>query len=433
MAVRARRGRDIPIQIRRESPLRSRARRRSLLRVSTTAEVRPGRSTAALRGGALAYAVLETVAGWVTLTVVATVALIPAWLLIWPRLERRILPLAGHPAPLVRRTSRFELRWRDWALVLVTPVAGFLGVAAIGLGVVLPILLIVAPLRVAVTGRPVTILLATIDSPAGQALAAAIGASVLVVATWGVSRLAYLWGRLTSALLSDEERRLAEQVATLSEDAATRLDQVALERRQLERDLHDGAQMHLGAAALRLATLQLDVDELPPTSSQAAVVAGVRAVREELAAAATAIRTSVRGLVPTTLDREGLCAALTGATANLPIATRLRCDVPRLHPATEAGLFLIASEAIANVARHARATALEIELTAQGQAVALQIADDGRGGASPTGTGLVSIQARARLLGGEARIDSPHGRGTTITVTVAGRRPEAASTEDGDP
>lgn len=384
------------------------------------------------RGGrpwaALVYLVAETLAGWVTLTVFATIVLIPVWLVAWPRLEQRLLPLSGQRVPVVDRASRFELRWRDWALVLLTPVAGMAGVAVLGLGIAVPVLLLVSPIRIALTGGPVQVLLFTIDTPASQVVAVLAGALLLALAVLITTMLAHGWGRLMSALLSDEQRRLADQLTTLSEGNARELDRLALERRHLERDLHDGAQMHLAAAGTRLGMLQLDAEELPDSPARATLLASIGTVRDQLAAAAEAIRSSVRGLVPAALREGGLCAALDDARQALPLPSRLHCWVPRLDAAVEVGLFFIVTEALANVVRHAQAESVDIRLALTGPELTLEIADDGCGGARPTGTGLLSIQARARLLGGDAVIDSLPGQGTTVTVRIpcpaADERPE---------
>ena len=370
---------------------------------------------------ALLYLLLETLAGWVTLASFATILLIPGWLVLWPRIEQRLLPLAGHPVPAVRRASRLELRWRDWALVLLTPVAGVAGVAVLALGVVVPVLLVLSPVRIAATGEPVTVLLVTIDTAGSQVVAVLAGLMLLALVLWGVAALAHAWGRLTSALLSDEERRLAEQVTTLSEETARTLDQLALERRQLERDLHDGAQMHLGAAAMSLGMLQLQAEDVADPQTRATILTSVGAVRDQLDAASAAMRSTVRGLVPAALHQGGLCAALDEAARGIPLTTRVRCDAPRLDEATEVGLYLVVTEALANVVRHARAECVDITLFGDGSQIALDVVDDGRGGASPTGTGLLGIEARARLLGGQAVIHSPPGEGTRIAVRVPHR------------
>lgn len=369
-------------------------------------------------GAALVYLFVQTLAGWVTITAFATIVLIPVWLVLWPRVEQKLLPLAGHRVPVVRRSSRFQLRWRDWALVLLTPAVGLGGIALFAFGVVAPGILIASSIRAAVTTEPVQTLFVTVDSWWSQVAALLLGAFLLCLALWVAMAAAYGWGRLMSTLLSDEEGRLAEQVTELSVRTVRSVDQLALERRQLERDLHDGAQMHLGAAGMRLGMLQLDIESLPNAEARAVILASLETVREQIEAASTAVRTTAQGLVPAALLEGGLRAALQQASENMPLSTAVRCETPRLASATEISLFFIAAEALANVVRHAQAENVNIRVLGTESNVTLEIADDGCGGAEPTGTGLLSIQARAQLLGGEALIDSPSGQGTKITISI---------------
>ncbi|MFC9086251.1 sensor histidine kinase [Nocardiopsis dassonvillei] len=367
---------------------------------------------------ALLYIFLETVAGWATIATFATIALIPVWLVLWPRIEQRLLPLAGHRIPAVRRSSRFELRWRDWALVLLTPAVGVGGVAVFAFGVAIPAVLLASPVRVARTGEPVSIAFITVDAPWTQVAAVLGGVVLLALTLWGISAAAYGWGQIMAALLHDEEHRLTEQVSTLSERTARTVDQLALERRQLERDLHDGAQMHIGAVGARLGMLQLDIEALPDDDARAAILASLDTVRDQVEAASVSVRTTARGLVPAALRDGGLCAALDEAAHGIPLKTAVRCETLQLDAPTEISLFFIATEALANTVRHARAEHVDIRVTGNGPRVTLEIADDGCGGARPAGTGLLSIQARAQLLGGEAIVDSPPGQGTRILVRV---------------
>lgn len=372
----------------------------------------------------LVYLVVVVLGGVLTLSAFTTVVLIPVLLLVWPRIEQRILPLAGHQRPNVRRFSRFELRWRDWALVLLTPVIAFGSAAVVALGVVLPVLLILVALRSAATGESLSVFFIAVDSPVSQTTALLGGAAALMLGLWLVCAASYGWGSITSALLRDEETRLVQQVAQLSEQHAQAADQLTLERRQLERDLHDGAQMHLSAAATRLGMLHLDLENLPESQERERLVTGLGKVRDQLEAASTAVRSTVRGLVPEALRDGGLCAALQEAVDASPLRAALHCDVPRLHPGTETALYFIATESIANTLRHAQAETLSVDMIADTDRVTLSITDDGVGSAEPTGTGILGIQARARLLGGETEIKSPPGRGTTIIVCIPLRTPE---------
>ncbi|WP_193105644.1 sensor histidine kinase [Brachybacterium sp. FME24] len=374
---------------------------------------------------ALVYLVLEALAGIVSIGSWFTILLIPAWLLTWPRLEQRLLPLAGRASPRVIR-RRGEMRWQDIVLVLLTAV---MAVAAFFVGIVVVVLLgtlFATPVAV-LSGRDVTLGNADQVLPAVPAalVAPVLGLAVLALVLWGATALAYGWSGLSLALLRDEESRLAAQVEALGDMSVQREDVVALERRALERDLHDGAQMHLSAAGLRLALLQLDAEQLPAGGPQDRVLAGLDEVREQLDLGGQSVRDAARGLVPTVLRDGGLEAALEELARALPLKTELECTVPRLPEAVEHGVHLIAREALTNIVRHSGAEHVLIHGTlTSGSAddtaptLLLEITDDGHGGAAPTGTGLISMRARARNLGGTLDLDSPDGGPTMLRLQV---------------
>jgi len=252
-------------------------------------------------------------------------------------------------------------------------------------------------------------------------LAPLLGLVLLALLLWGAVALAWGWGRVSVLLLVDVERRLAEPVDALSLETVRREDAIALERRVLRRDLHDGAQMHLSAAAMRLGMLELDAEALSAGPGRTRVLEGLEAVREQVDLGAQSVRDAAQGLVPVALRDGGLCPALGEAAAALPFTAEVSCDVPRLREEVEQSLFLVASEALTNVVRHAEASRVRIRCGLDGgdaRLLVLEVADDGRGGAEPTGTGLVSITARLRGLGGTCTVDSPVGGPTVLHVRV---------------
>ena len=97
-------------------------------------------------------------------------------------------------------------------------------------------------------------------------------------------------------------------------------------------------------------------------------------------------------------------------------------DATSLAPDQEIAVYRIAQEALANVARHADASRVEIALASSGRGVALTVRDDGRGfepnGGSRRGLGLDGMAERARLIGGELVIDSRPGAGTELVLRV---------------
>ncbi len=141
---------------------------------------------------------------------------------------------------------------------------------------------------------------------------------------------------------------------------------------------------------------------------------------EEAKQALKELRDLVRGLHPAVLSDEGLDAALSGLAARAPLPVRLRVEVPeRASPTIEAVAFFVISEALANVAKHARASAAEVTARREGDLLLLEVTDDGRGGAEPdAGTGLRGLSQRVGSVDGRLSIDSPPGGPTTISVEL---------------
>lgn len=374
---------------------------------------------------ALIYLAFQVGAGAVSIAVWFTVLLIPLWLLAWPRLECWLLPLAGRASPrIVRR--RGQLRWQDIVLVLLTAV---MAVAIFFLGIFVVTLLgvlFMTPL-VILSGREATLWTADQVLPAVPTalVSPVLGLIVLALVLWGAAALAYGWSGISLALLRDEESRLAAQVEALGDMTVQRDDSVALERRALERDLHDGAQMHLSAAGMHLALLQLETEQLPAGESRQRILAGLEEVREQLDLGGQSVRDAASGLVPNVLRDGGLEASLQELGHALPLDTELECSVPRLPEALEHSVHLIAQEALTNVVRHSGAEQVRIRCTLTDaatdrsqQTLLLEIIDNGRGGAASTGTGLISMRARARSLGGALDLDSPDGGPTTLLLEV---------------
>lgn len=372
---------------------------------------------------ALLYLLCEAAAGAVAITSWFTVVLIPVWLLAWPRLERWLIPLAGHTRPQVHRT-RWEMRWQDAVLVLLTaPLAALVGLAGFFL-LILITMLFATPFVVA-SGRQITGWDAdhVLPSVPTAILAPLAGVILVALILWAATALAYGWAWLSVMLLRDDAKRLAAQVEALGAEAVRTGDAIALERRALEQDLHDGAQMHLSAAGMRLGMVQLDVEALPDGSVRTELLDGLDAVREQLDLANGSVRSAASGLVPPALRDGGLETALTELARSVPLDVELECEVSRLPAGLEQSVYLVASEALTNVVRHAGAHRARIRCGADERAsgvraLLLEVSDDGRGGAEPTGTGLVSMRARARALGGTFDLSSPVGGPTTLRVEV---------------
>jgi PAS domain S-box-containing protein len=225
---------------------------------------------------------------------------------------------------------------------------------------------------------------------------------------------------------AEEARRRSEaEAARVRELEAARARIIAAAddaRRRIERDLHDGAQQSLVAVALtlRLAERRLEAAELDAT-----LVAGARA---QLEAALAELRELARGIHPAILSDRGLAEALRALASRAPLPVELACDLDeRLDPAVEAALYYCAAEAVTNAARHARAERVEIRLAATGATVALEVADDGAGGAAPErGSGLRGLDDRLSAVGGTLEIESPVGGGTRVRAQAPRRAVDGA-------
>ncbi|MEU4832412.1 sensor histidine kinase [Streptosporangium sp. NPDC023615] len=212
--------------------------------------------------------------------------------------------------------------------------------------------------------------------------------------------------------LSDQ---LVLRVETLRESRAGMVDAADAERRRIERDLHDGTQQRLVSLAMNLGMARATLTDLPEPAREVIVRA-----HEEAKLALRELRDVVRGLHPAVLDEQGLDAALSGLAARAPFPVRLRADLSgRTAPTVEAVAFFVVSEALTNIAKHARASGAEVVVGRDGDVLRLSVHDDGVGGADPDlGSGLRGLAGRVASVDGILDVDSPPGGPTTIRVEL---------------
>ena len=242
------------------------------------------------------------------------------------------------------------------------------------------------------------------------------GAALLVATGWVAGRLAGLDERTARTLLGPgRAATLARRVEDLAESRAGVVDAADAERRRIERDLHDGAQQRLTSLAMNLGLARRTLRDVPPEAMQVIVEA-----HEEAQAAIAELRDLIRGLHPVVLEDRGLDAALSGIAARAPLPVRLDVDLPaRVAPTVEAVAYFTVSEALTNVAKHARASRVDLSVRGDGGRLRIVITDDGVGGADPAGgTGLTGLRKRAASVDGTLAVHSPLGGPTTITVEL---------------
>ncbi|GAA0345740.1 sensor histidine kinase [Actinoallomurus spadix] len=244
----------------------------------------------------------------------------------------------------------------------------------------------------------------------------ASGVLLLIVTPTVAALVARLDTRAALALLGPSRtEELERRVEDLAEKRAGVVDAADAERRRIERDLHDGVQQRLVSLAMNLGLARETLTDVPDHAMR--VIAEAHTEAKE---ALTDLRNVVRGLHPAVLDDRGLDAALSGIAARAPLPVTLRVDVPeRPAPTVEAVAYFVASEALTNVAKHARAAHVEMTLTREEDLLRMTITDDGVGGADPSnGTGLTGLRQRVASVDGTFRITSPAGGPTVITVEL---------------
>ncbi|MET8282719.1 sensor domain-containing protein [Micromonospora sp. NPDC005174] len=237
------------------------------------------------------------------------------------------------------------------------------------------------------------------------------GLVALLVFPWYFRLIVSLDRWLVRALLEPGPERV--RIAALEASrAALRADAAALLRR-VERDLHDGPQARLVALGVALSRIERRAGE---PELKAMVTQARGAVVEALAE----LRDIVRGIHPPALD-AGLSTAIETLAARSAVPVDVRVDLPqRPTPDLESALYFSAAELLTNVAKHAGASRVRLDLRAQGGILRLTVTDDGRGGArsGSRGTGLAGLIRRAESLDGALRLDSPPGGPTTIIVEL---------------
>jgi len=243
-----------------------------------------------------------------------------------------------------------------------------------------------------------------------------------------------LWGALGAATRSDEpmpaglEQRLcdfAELVAQALANADAREQLAAsrariveagdVERRRLERNLHDGAQQRLVALALDLTLIGVTLEKDPPAARKTLIAA-----QDQLAQGLDELRELARGIHPAVLTERGLGPALHALVKRAPVRVDI-IEMPeeRLAGPVEAAAYYVAAEAITNVVKYARASHVRLSVSHADGRASLAVSDDGVGGADAAhGTGLRGLADRVEALGGHLYVDSPPGRGTRVLAEI---------------
>ncbi len=230
--------------------------------------------------------------------------------------------------------------------------------------------------------------------------------------------------RLTEELLRRlEELRASRQRLVSAQDE---------ERRRLERDLHDGAQQHLVALQVHLGLAGAAVDDGPDQ------LRAVLAELEHLASEALEnLRDLAHGIYPPLLADEGLVVALRVHARRCPLPVQVEGDVRARYPReVETAVYFCCLEAVQNAAKYSRASQVEVHLSEGDGALGVRVVDDGEGfdpGSLRWGAGLQNMSDRVQALGGELRVSSHPGQGTTVAAELPTSAPYVPSPTEPTP
>jgi signal transduction histidine kinase len=252
-----------------------------------------------------------------------------------------------------------------------------------------------------------------------------VGAPIVVDgAVWGSI---YVNSTKPEPFPDDTESRtmgFAELVATAISNTVSRAELAASRarvvvaadetRRRIERDLHDGIQQRLVSLGLELRAAEEAVppDDVELKRDLAHVADGLTDTLDEL-------RELARGIHPAILSEGGLAPALKALARRSAVPVELDIAIDAgLPERVEVASYFVVSEALANAAKHARASVARVYVEA-GSLLHVSVGDDGVGGADPSrGSGLIGLTDRVQALGGTLSVLSPPGRGTTIRVEL---------------
>jgi len=218
---------------------------------------------------------------------------------------------------------------------------------------------------------------------------------------------------------------LPQRVRELEQSRAHVVDDSAARLRQIERDLHDGAQAQMVAVTMKLGLAMKKLGGMTDGTGQTdldRVLELVSAAHRGAKDAVAELRDLARGIHPPVLD-QGLGVALTTLAARSGVPVELALDLPeRPSAAIETIAYFCAAELLANVAKHSGARHATLEAVHAPGLLRVRVCDDGCGGARVEARGgLSGLAERIRTVDGRLRLSSPPGGPTTVTVELPSR------------
>ncbi|MGV9770999.1 sensor histidine kinase [Streptosporangium sp. NPDC003464] len=306
-----------------------------------------------------------------------------------------------------------QATWRELAyLILLVAVLWPIELLAVVFGLGAPVTMILTPVLRAQTGEFWVLRFWTVDTDLEAFAALAVGAVWLALALYPLTLLATAHGMLARLLLTPRESELGQRLDELTRSRTRLVEAFEVERRRIERDLHDGAQQRLVALTMTLGLAKLS------EGPEAAELVGKAHEQAKLALAE--VRDLIRGIHPQILTDRGLPAAVADVADRSPVPVEVSMVLPvRLPEVVESVAYFVISEALTNVAKHSGAREASITGWLDGTRLVVEIHDDGMGGANTSeGTGLAGLADRVSVVNGRLMLSSPSGGPTLLRVEI---------------
>ncbi len=323
----------------------------------------------------------------------------------------RYWPETGRPWRRAWQLVKNRQLWRDITYLMLLFPIGCLGLAV----VMFPVPFLLAPVAV-LFGGDTSVYFWHVNFLFEALLCFIVGLIVVVPTSMVVNGVANLNGEVGRRFLAPStEEVLSERVEELTESRSAIMRAMHLERRRIERDLHDGAQQRLVSLAMELGLARekmgTDIDAARKLIDES---------HEDAKLVLSELRDLVRGIHPAVLTDRGLDAAISAIAGRSPIPVGVDVQLSQRQPdEVEGTAYFVVVESLTNVAKHSRATAANVMIRRDKGWLRITVADNGRGGADPTkGSGLRGLEDRISALDGTLSLHSPLGKGTTVTVDI---------------
>ena len=316
-------------------------------------------------------------------------------------------PFRGGIVEIVRAEFADEARWRDVLYVAVDLPLTIIESTVVGVAWALALSALTLPIWFEPRASLPPIWLASVAGVLLLFVAASLSQIVIRLHRQVVAGL----------LCTSESRALRREVETLRQSRSAVIDVEASELSRIERDLHDGAQQRLVMLSIDLGLASERIDTDPEGAKEL-----MRSSQEQAREALAEIRQLVRGIAPSILLDRGLVPAIESITGRGPIRTSIRSELApgtRLSAAVERTAYFVASEALANVAKHSGASNCQVRVRLEGGQLVIEIWDDGKGGAIVApGGGLAGLASRVAGVDGTLTVTSPSGGPTLIRAAI---------------